>query len=408
MNQSKNPMSAVEFYPLKADGENYPESVLTAFPHVSCREWQSFGKGVAPSAFLDVGESYAQGRYALAEALRRAGAAQHKAVLIPAFHCRVMVEPLLYLGGTPCFYPLTAGLQPDFAVLSELLTQSPVPVVAMLLPHYFGFPNALDEAEKFCLEHGIALIEDCAHAFYGRSGGRLLGSVGSYAIASPWKFLPIRDGGVLRDNTGGKAVRHVAPSWLAEAKALAAMLQTGVERVWQRGALPEINAEALCAQARMIAARDGGHMPEPGLKEFLPERAAMSALRSSIWGTRHASHGRVAHCRRENYSQWLAGVRELKGVQALFPDLPDGVVPYAFPLLIDVAGLGFHLLKLAGIPLWRWEDMAVTDCAIARDYRIRLLQLPCHQGLSAEQLAWMIRIVQLAATRLESGQEWTA
>jgi hypothetical protein len=69
-------------------------------------------------------------------------------------------------------------------------------------------------------------------------------------------------------------------------------------------------------------------------------------------------------------------------------------VPYAFPLLIDAAGMGFHRLKMAGIPLWRWEDMAITDCAISRDYRLRVLQLPCHQELRAEELGWMIHTVQ--------------
>ena len=96
----------------------------------------------------------------------------------------------------------------------------------------------------------------------------------------------------------------------------------------------------------------------------------------------------------------MAGMRPLPGVKPLFPDLPEGVVPYAFPLLIDASGMGFHLLKMAGIPLLRWEDMAVTDCAISRDYRIRVLQLPCHQELRAEELDWMIHTVQALLSEL--------
>ena len=87
-------------------------------------------------------------------------------------------------------------------------------------------------------------------------------------------------------------------------------------------------------------------------------------------------------------------MRTVAGVEPLFSDLPDNVVPYAFPLLIPASGIGFHLLKLAGIPIFRWEDMAITDCAIARDYRVRLLQLTCHQELREEELDWMIRTVQ--------------
>jgi len=40
--------------------------------------------------------------------------------------------------------------------------------------------------------------------------------------------------------------------------------------------------------------------------------------------------------------------------------------------------------------MWRWEDLAVTDCEIANKYRFSLIQFPCHQGLSDEQIDWMI------------------
>jgi len=384
---------------MEADGANYPVAVLPVLPPASCRCGKFLESVDAESAFLDGGESFIQGRYALAEAMHRAGAGPGKAVLLPAFHCRVMVEPALYLGAQPCFYPVSADLRPDFTALSALVNESAMPVAAMLLTHYFGFPNVLDEAEQFCATHGIALIEDCAHAFYGRSGGRLLGTVGSYAIASPWKFLPVRDGGLLRDNTGDCAITQTAQPWLNEAKAWAAMLQVRGQRAWHRSHLSDIDVAALCVQARLIAGESGVRVPEQGLKEFVPERAAMSALRSSRWLASRAEHGCVARRRRENYLQWLDGVRSLTGVKPLFPHLPEGVVPYAFPLLVDAAGMGFHLLKLAGIPLWRWEDMAVTDCAISRDYRIRLLQLPCHQNLRAEEMDWMIRTVQMLASQ---------
>lgn len=228
----------------------------------------------------------------------------------------------------------------------------------------------------------------------------MLGTVGSYAIASPWKFFPVRDGGVLRDNVAGSQMRRNAQSWLAEASALAVTLQGG----WRHGrggdALPIIEPAALCEQAGLIAARGGRQLDVPGFKEFSVERAALSSLRLSRWGVRHATHERIARRRRAHFLRWLEGVRGLPSVQPLYPDLPEGVVPYAFPLLIDEDAMCFHLLKLAGIPLWRWEDMAVTDCDVSRDYRLRLLQLPCHQELKSEQLDWMIRAVQLLSHRL--------
>ena len=60
----------------------------------------------------------------------------------------------------------------------------------------------------------------------------------------------------------------------------------------------------------------------------------------------------------------------------------------------------FHLLKLAGIPIWRWEDMALTDCPVAEDYRLRLIQLPCHQELKQMELDWMIGILRSVVAEL--------
>ena len=241
---------------MEADGADYPKAAVLLLPPAS---WSSlFGRKhvSADSAFLQGGESFIQGRYVLAEVMRRAGVGLGKKVLLPAFHCRAIVEPVLYLGGQPCFYPVMANLRPDFSALSALLSKREMPVAAMVLTHYFGFPNDVDEAERFCATHGIALIEDCAHALYGRAGERLLGTVGSYATASVWKFLPVRDGALLLDNTGGQPTSRTAQQpWLTELKVMATILQSWGQRVCHRQCLPDINVSVLCEEAKLIAAR---------------------------------------------------------------------------------------------------------------------------------------------------------
>lgn len=391
-------MMETVFYPLAAHGRNYPKPVVPLLPSASWDGWSSRKSVFAESAFLACGTSFIRGRYALAEAMRRSGAGIGKRVLLPAFHCRAIVEPVLYLGAQPCFYPVTADLQPDFAALAALADNGDMPVAAMVMTHYFGFPNDVGCAEQFCVAHRIALIEDCAHALYGRAGGQLLGATGSYAVASIWKFLPSRDGGLLLDNTGAKNAHRPAQSMLAEAKAVAAMLQDGCRRTWRHNSLPVIDVSEIGRQAALVAAHAEVHAAEPGLKEFTPHLFEWAALRSSRWLMKHATHERIARRRQENYLRWQEGMQSVPGAHPLFPDLPEDVVPYAFPLLTDTKGMAFHLLKSAGIPMWRWEDMAVTDCPVANGYRLRLLQLPCHQELRSDELDWMIRTVQSLLT----------
>jgi hypothetical protein len=65
-----------------------------------------------------------------------------------------------------------------------------------------------------------------------------------------------------------------------------------------------------------------------------------------------------------------------------------------FPLLISRPDPDFFRLKQAGLPIWRWDDMAVSACPVAAGYRTQLLHLPCHQGLSDAQMNWMLALVK--------------
>lgn len=388
-------MPPVVFQPMEADSSDYPESVIPLLAPFSFENWT--GERLAPegSAFLAGGEFFIQSRYALAEAMRRAGADSGRVILLPALHCRSMVDPALHLGAKVLFYRMTRDLCPDFASLSAMLEEEGEPPVAMLLTHYFGFPNAVDETAEFCAARKITLIEDCAHAFYGRHKGQALGTFGSYAAASVWKFMPTRDGAVLLDHSGKRQSGLARQPLLAELKSVAALMRIWGKRFFPRAVLPTIDIRSLTAQARRIAVkRTTNPEQKPGSPDFYPERIGTSGLRTSRWLMAVTAHGRVIQKRRENYLRWLEGVRSIPGAHPLFPDLPEGVVPYAFPLLTDTKGMAFHLLKSAGMPMWRWEDMAVTDCPVANGYRLRLLQLPCHQELRPDELEWMIRTVQ--------------
>jgi perosamine synthetase len=47
--------------------------------------------------------------------------------------------------------------------------------------------------------------------------------------------------------------------------------------------------------------------------------------------------------------------------------------------------------------------MAVSSCPVARDYRLHLIHLPCHQSLSEKEMDWMIASVQKSLQQATSG-----
>ena len=70
----------------------------------------------------------------------------------------------------------------------------------------------------------------------------------------------------------------------------------------------------------------------------------------------------------------------------LKPTLPGSVIPYMVPFLLTEPKRTFPALKYAGVPMYRWEDVGESDCPIAKEYRETLIQLPCHETLTAEEL----------------------
>jgi len=104
-----------------------------------------------------------------------------------------MVAPLSCVSASPVFYRLNEDLRVDLEDIARKIDASTYVLIAV---NYFGFPQDLEKLRKFCDDHDLVLIEDCAHSFFGEFAGRPLGSYGDYAIASLTKFFPVKEGGV--------------------------------------------------------------------------------------------------------------------------------------------------------------------------------------------------------------------
>lgn len=70
---------------------------------------------------------------------------------------------------------------------------------AIIVVHYGGYPADLDEIYAIAREHGLAVVEDCAHACGAEYKGKKIGSHGSLHAFSfhAVKNLPMGDGGAL-------------------------------------------------------------------------------------------------------------------------------------------------------------------------------------------------------------------
>lgn len=378
----------------------YPRNEIPVMPPLEAGAIGRSNSARYPSAFSDSAQAvFARGRYALFHALRTLGVDDRHSVMIPAYHCRTMIDPVVHAGAGVALFPLHRDLSPDLDRLSSTLASAERPVKALLLPHYFGWPQDIEPVVAFCRRHGIALIEDCCHAYFGSWRGRMLGTWGDCAIASPSKFFACEDGGAFTTSLLSqppslrprsfvdelRAVFHSAEGALLRRKRrfnaqTPQSLSNRFENI--RGRFPQWSNDIEDARGSLS-------------HHYRPELDATSALVWSRYLVRWSDVEQLCERRRANFTALLDGVKELPNCRPLYSQLPSGIVPYMFPLHIEQPEHRFHWLKHLGTPMYRWDELAVSDCAVSSHYRLRLVHLPCHQAMRAEDIAWLLETLAL-------------
>ncbi len=314
-----------------------------------------------------------------------------------------MLDPAIRLKADVQLYPLLPNLAADLSKLDACVAGCAKPVAAILVTHYFGYPQALGELLDYCNRRGIALIEDCSHCLLTSRSDRVsIGRQGRYSVWSPYKFFPCDDGGILWGNHDAPlpVSQPRLPSLLMELKGF----MRSVQRGWENQVKP--NPELLDQGIEEFrgnstsATNDILNSSEIPSIQYDLSLEGLESLSGSRWVMQHTDIDRVATNRRQNYERWTSIVAKLPHCHSLYPTLPDGCVPYMFPLLIECPGVHFLALKSLGMTEWRWDDMATSSCPVATAYRLKLLHLPCHQELTTHQMDWMAAAVTRVLTHI--------
>jgi len=343
------------------------------------------------------------GRAAILLALEALGVDPGQRVLVPTYHCPTMVAPVVARGAAPLFYPLDDNGAPQL----DWLEQCPLDGVrALIVAHFFGLPQPMAALRAWCDRHGVALIEDCAHALFGSSGGRAIGAWGDMAIGSLVKFLPVPEGGCLVVNRA-----HVAPGLApagigAEARAVVDSLDAAT----RHGRLPGLNAAVgagLAAWRRLrsrppVAQAHPAASPTPAPaaaaeKSIDTARAHRQPTRTTRFLLAHLPRQGLVERRRALYAELAQGLAGHGGLHPLMPQLPAGCAPYVFPLWVDAPDPAYAELRLRGIPVFRWNWLWPGTPAIVGDsggtWANHVLQLACHQALSGTDVERIVQAV---------------
>jgi hypothetical protein len=137
---------------------------------------------------------FSHGRTALKYGLNSINLVKKSKILVPDYICEIVNIAIKHSGYEVVSYPLKDNLQPNWKILNKINLKG---VSAILMVHYFGFPQNISIFKKFCKKNKLYLIEDNAHGFSGTVKKKLLGTFGDVGFSSIRKNINIPYGGIL-------------------------------------------------------------------------------------------------------------------------------------------------------------------------------------------------------------------
>ena len=368
-----------------------PAAALQALPKGPVFGWASFQLVKAPS--IPTVENLphtvltTSGRSAIFQALLQLQLPPQSTILLPTYHCPTMVAPVLLAGHKPVFFAIRPDGLPDLQSIDAAVARQ---ARAMLVSHYFGLAQSLLEVRGLCNANDIALIEDCAHCYFGQAGELPVGAWGDYCAASLSKFFPVPEAGLLGSAKHAMRPILLAPQGLkAQIKGWGDVLETAIR--YRR--LPGLN----CIFSFIFSLKRGEQAvtvspPPPAnstaaamLKGCNMERISNKPLVVSRLLQKLLPRSRIIARRQQNYGLYAQLLCNLPGSRLLLALPITPMAPYVFPLWVADADRVYQALRQQGIAVFRWDQVWPGTPTLAQDVGLdwsqHVLQLLCHQDL---------------------------
>ena len=333
-------------------------------------------------------EFYTLGRQALLSALIAMGLQKGDSVIIPAYMCSSTINPLKAYGFEIVFIDVDQQLGLPLDRVKHLISDTQVK--ALLVVHYFGFIQSLDEVVDICHQQGVKVISDVSHSFLSQFSVRTPVERADAYIFSMRKSLPVQDGGALRLNTQDTIISADKPciSLTDDVKNIVFRL---IEKVLTTLRLNiYVNTiTRLKNNLRLSSTSDKVNIvvnpcsPSWSLKKYLRNELYLQKTRQIIT---------------QNFTR-LCDALSAMGFRLAFDDINYNV-PQACVIYDDQGGLVEHL-RAQGIGAWCWpaEEMPeavasqVDKYPNANYYNKTLVLLPIHQSVSNHQIDYMIQVL---------------
>ena len=315
------------------------------------------------AAYLGVKNAIAvnNGTVALDLAIKALDLEPGSEIITPAFTFIATANCALYQGLRPVFADVdekTFNIDPDD--MQERITPRTKAVIGV---HLYGQPFQISAVQEICQDRSIALVEDCAQAHGAEWKGKKVGSFGTGCFSFyPTKNMTTGEGGMITTDDDALAARlRLLRSHGDSGKYNHISLGYNYRMMNLQGALGRVQLRRLEEfTARRIA--NAGYLNDQ-------IKATGISTPFQMDGVRHVYHQYVVrvedelHASRERLMEYL----QAKGVGSAV-HYPKAVYQQPF-----------------------YKDLGYTDvsCPVAEDVSRRVMSLPVHPALSAEELQYI-------------------
>ena len=287
-------------------------------------------------------------------------------VWLPSYLCSSIAEGFQAAGSEIAVYPLGENLRCE----SDAWVQQVESGDFVLRVHYFGFANA-DPLYYEAVKRGACLVDDAAQALLSQG----IGTDADFVVYSPRKFVGVPDGGCLVSRSllpePSKQFATAPEAWWNES-----LSAVTLRRDFDRGG----------RDRDWFAKFQSAESQAPALPY------AMSDLSKRLL-TGGIDFDAISARRRSNYQLLL----EFLGDVALFPELPEGVVPLGFPVHVRKRDVIRKKLFEHGIyPPVHWPLQSFVPPTFESSHRLaaRIMTLPFDQRYSAYDMKRMVTVLQ--------------
>jgi hypothetical protein len=283
-----------------------------------------------------------------------------RTVWVPSYHCPALIEPFMANNCEIKFYSLSEKLTPVKEDLTDLKQDD-----LLVAVRFFGFGCGIETLSTLCEHRGAILIEDLAHAAHTNK------IYAQLAVTSLTKFYPKIECSELFIHKNAVLNAQIKKEYNQLPNKLSIGISTLLHKIKRKLKIYSKNQ----------------------YRYFDPFNIDKNISKNTLSVINNTDTTLVIKKRIDNFNYLAKNLSNSSYGKLLFNQLSNGEVPYVCPFIISKETT-FTKLRNAGVQIYRWEELAQSNCSISHKYRSELIQLPCHQDITQQDLDLIINLLQ--------------